>query len=295
MLRRATAAYFFTSAQVETILGEIDAGGYVEAMVLFFSRVLDLEQHHMLDRLQSLLPTEPMRSEYAHRIGPANTFNPLWPDGMYELNLKAPEDRAVAQMLAELSGEPGENWIDETYDEMPFDLGKAWLTAVPDRGHVHLEFRTSPGTASYTMRCALARRHLMPGPNRWQVIPPDRVISKEREADPRSFDDMTDRSDLVLDADGTLKTLRSVFLDCDRDRSGYLGRNEFVAATYRLLGGVSLESIHFVWEAHTKSLHDEQSQGPLAGVCAGQGPLAGASTKTVRDPPFVCVRTCLAG
>lgn len=43
----------------------------VEAMVLFFARVLDIEVHHRPDRLQSLLPNGSV-DQYRKRIGAAN-------------------------------------------------------------------------------------------------------------------------------------------------------------------------------------------------------------------------------
>ena len=49
------------------------------------------------------------------------------------------EDRSVAAMLVVLAAEPGENWLDETYNGMPFDLGKAWETAVPTLGAARIK------------------------------------------------------------------------------------------------------------------------------------------------------------
>ena len=151
LLRRATAAYYFNSAQVEAILAEMSVTGHVEAMVMFFARVLDLEFHHQHSRLQLLLPNPEQRAQYAKRIGPANLFNPLHPDGHYNLHLRSAEDRSVATMLAELSGEPGENWLNETYDGMPFDFGPHLLGG-EHNGHVELDFCTGAGTASFTPR-----------------------------------------------------------------------------------------------------------------------------------------------
>jgi len=42
-------------------------------------------------------------------------------------------------MLVVLAAEPGENWLDETYNGMPFDLGKAWETAVPTLGAARIK------------------------------------------------------------------------------------------------------------------------------------------------------------
>ena len=145
LLRRATATYYFTSLQVEQVLEQLAAPARVEACVLFFARVLDLEVHHAPARLAQLLPQPDQRLQYRSRIGAANILNPIQPDATYELDLRVPEDRSVATMLVVLAAEPGENWLDETYNGMPFDLGKEWEKSVPELGLVNFEFRTGPG------------------------------------------------------------------------------------------------------------------------------------------------------
>ena len=98
----------------------------------------------------------------------------------------------------------------------------------------------------------------MPGKDRWRALAPELIAPACVRMSPDEFDDTTDRSGLALDADGTLKPLRAVraallprkltlspveldatvvrqvFLDCDRDRSGFLSRAEFAAAMARL-------------------------------------------------------------
>ena len=62
--------------------------------------------------------------------------------------------------------------------------------------------------------------------------------SKKRVAFPgggqEDWDDHTDISRLCLDADGTLKTVDDVFRDFDRDRSGQMDFDEYLAAMSRL-------------------------------------------------------------
>ena len=72
LLRRATATYYFTSLQVEQVLEQLAAPARVEACVLFFARVLDLEVHHAPARLAQLLPQPDQRLQYRSRIGAAN-------------------------------------------------------------------------------------------------------------------------------------------------------------------------------------------------------------------------------
>lgn len=95
-------------------------------------------------------------------------FNPYMPDGHYELDLRihevnnpdatalkrwhtggcvtAPEqqhlaptslwqDRCVAEMLVVLAEEPGENFANESYNGMPFEVSVGWLTDVSSPGH----------------------------------------------------------------------------------------------------------------------------------------------------------------
>eukprot|EP01043_Picozoa_sp_COSAG02_P006678 COSAG02_NODE_193_length_29843_cov_30.519903_2_plen_74_part_00 len=50
---------------------------------------------------------------------------PIQPDGLYDLDLRVPEDRSVASMLVVLAAEPGENWLDETYNGKHDFLGAA--------------------------------------------------------------------------------------------------------------------------------------------------------------------------
>jgi hypothetical protein len=264
LLRRATAAFYFTSAQVEKLLDLISNAARVEAMVLFFARVLDIEVHHQPSRLQALLPGVAL-DQYRKRIGAANILCPIQPDGLYDLDLRVPEDRSVASMLVVLAAEPGENWLDETYNGMPFDLGKAWEKSVPPLGIVKFEFKTGKNTADLRLRCDLARRHLMPGRGRWKVLDPELIAPSCKDLDPDAFDDTSDLSMHCVDADGTLKPIHAVFKDCDRDRSGFLSRTEFVAAMGRLNCDASPSAVSKLWHAkhleRTEAARAAQSKG----------------------------------
>ena len=89
----------------------------------------------------------------------------------YHLNLKVADHRAVAALLVEMTEEPGENWLDETYNDLPFEMGVSWLTEVPKIGQLKLTFITHPKTANLFMRAKMAGRLLMPGPGRWKAVP----------------------------------------------------------------------------------------------------------------------------
>lgn len=156
--------------------------------------------------------------QYLRRIGPANVFNPYLPDGHYTLDLKCQDQRTLAWMMVQLSGEPGENMLNETFNGMPFEIGQHWLTEVPHIGVVNLDFVTGERTAGYTRRGELARAQLLPGPGRYRCIPSELAALKQ-DAD---FDPPLehDEADYCCDADGQLKSIQKVFNSFDRDRSG---------------------------------------------------------------------------
>ena len=77
---------------------------------------------------------------------------------------------------------------------MPFDLGKAWETSVPTVGKVKFEFKTGKGTADLRLRCDLARRHLMPGRDRWKALDSELIAPSCKDLDQDDFDDTSDLS-----------------------------------------------------------------------------------------------------
>lgn len=77
---------------------------------------------------------------------------------------------------------------------MLFDLGKEWEKSVPTIGLVKFEFKTGKGTADLRLRCDLARRHLMPGRDRWKALDSELIASSCRALDPDDFDDTSDLS-----------------------------------------------------------------------------------------------------
>jgi hypothetical protein len=78
----------------------------------------------LLDEPGRLYPrTEEWVAQFYSRIGPANAFNPFIPDGYYRLNLRNTDERAVAACLVELGvKEAGENFREETYNGIPFEV-----------------------------------------------------------------------------------------------------------------------------------------------------------------------------
>lgn len=168
MIRRCTNECYFSADQVRKVMKLMPPNARVEAMVTLFSRITDLENH----TAHEILTEEDEYATYRKRVGIANIFNPFRADVHYELNLKIPDERAVAALLVEMTDEVGENWVDETYNGMPFEMGISWIQeGPPTLGILSLRFVTNPGTANLFMRARMAKRLLMPGPGRWRAVP----------------------------------------------------------------------------------------------------------------------------
>ena len=135
---------------------------------------------------------------------------------------------------------------------MPFKLSPSWAEpgdkcGVPKQGTISLQLCTAPGTLDLSLRTGIAKRLLMPGPGRWRCVPTglvdqdpstacinvcDEPLQKGGGED--EWDDHTDTSLLCLDADNCVKTVDEVFRDFDRDRSGQMDFDEYLAAMERL-------------------------------------------------------------
>lgn len=67
--------------------------------------------------------------ELCHRIGYLNIVNPLKPDRYYSLDLRIWEQRELCKVFIKLAiEEPGENWVDETYQWSFYDEPLAGTT-----------------------------------------------------------------------------------------------------------------------------------------------------------------------
>jgi hypothetical protein len=131
-----------------------------ELAILLFGRTVDLLQ---FKKVMHFFSNEE-RMDIYHRLGPLNALNPMDPDGRWQLALPTLDDNAVAHMLVLLAvGEPGENWLDETYglseDKMrSFDLPAPWLTEVPKRGFLDLVYFTSAQYVDMELRESLVSK-----------------------------------------------------------------------------------------------------------------------------------------
>lgn len=128
-------------------------GSYrVEIVVLLFDRVIDM---HNFDFVLHELTAEEIGCIYC-RLGILNLFNPMKPDGAWELDVSRREERIVVKMLALLAvQEPGPNWASQTFrwtrdmDCMPgWELTNLWLVenSMPRKGIINVTYYSGEGT-----------------------------------------------------------------------------------------------------------------------------------------------------
>ena len=100
-------------------------GSYrVELVVLLFHRLTDVQNFDLITK--RLMPYE-IACLYC-RIGYLKLFNPMKPEGSHFLNISNREERILTKLMGALSAvEPGENWIDETFQwELEMDPIPGW-------------------------------------------------------------------------------------------------------------------------------------------------------------------------
>ena len=184
IIRRCSIQYYFSSEQVMRLLeavpddhsfadnplvGKPVGTRHVELLTTVFSRITDLEVMDFaaalghttydadgygtvdVDEIQFLRENPPPYVTFTDRIGVANIFNPLRPEGEYALNLRVLDERATAQMLVLLSTEPGANMLGETYNGSEFPPLHAFEPRVDHADHCCLG-------SSVRGRCGLAHR-----------------------------------------------------------------------------------------------------------------------------------------
>jgi len=128
-------------------------GSYrTELAVSLFSRVVDPHNFELVMRV--LDPYE--AGCLVSRIGLLNIFNPMKPEGCWELDLGRYEERVVAKTMAALSVvEPGDNWLQKAFmwgrdlDPMPgWELVATWMNeeGFPKRGIITVEYYAGGGT-----------------------------------------------------------------------------------------------------------------------------------------------------
>jgi hypothetical protein len=125
----------------------------VELVVSLFSRVVDI---HNFEVVMSKLSPEEAGCVVA-RLGWLNIFNPMKPEGSYELNLGLWEDRQVAKALVLLAvGESGDNFAnakfqwDRDSESIPgWVLPQLWMAdaTMSTKGFLHVQYYSGEGKA----------------------------------------------------------------------------------------------------------------------------------------------------
>ena len=212
MLRRATIEFYFTAEQMKKILSLFPAESRVEAIVTLCSRIIDIERvrwHELTNAAQF--------AQLKDRLGIANLFNPMQPEGPYTLYLKRADERLVLSMLVKLiTMEPGKSCPDDLVEinDIPMNMsgmqGK-WLKAIPDvESVIKITFQCSKRSAAVRQRAIFARKLLIPGQGRWKAIPSE-LMPPDSEEIGKKLDAETEEYHMSLD--GSMRERRNVVLE----------------------------------------------------------------------------------
>lgn len=206
MLRRATLEHFFSVAQLEHVLKIVPRSHRIDAIVTLWAKITDIENFRVYDYLDFSALGQTHQAEHSEkhlqcgttidlasytqiseRIGAANLFNPLRPEGFYRLDLRSCDCRRTAACIMALTQERGEQLANQHYNDERFHAGQSWLTDIPHLGVFETEFVTPKHSANLFVRLDLARRLLMPGHGRgrWKAV---REELRESTGDPQEAD-----------------------------------------------------------------------------------------------------------
>ncbi|RHY65142.1 hypothetical protein DYB34_000420 [Aphanomyces astaci] len=145
-----------TFIQLAECFRDVDQGR-VDCVVTMLNHVLDLGD--LFTRVRaSWAPSEV--TSLVHRVGWLNIWNPAYAEMDYTLNLTVWEDHQVALILAQLGDiEPGENWVDETYNNLfGWELPLSWVQGkIPHVGRLYLRYTTG---LTHKYRVVSAREEL---------------------------------------------------------------------------------------------------------------------------------------
>ena len=202
MLRRATFEHYFDVAQLEHVLRIVPKCHRIEAIVTVWSQLTDLESFRVYDYI-GYDPTVTMAVDHVRdqksfdwraylevsdRIGPSNLFNPLQPEGYYQLDLRSRDCRTVAKCIMELTAEHGEHLFNQHFNDERFAANQTtWRAEVPHLGMFETEVKTPAKSANPYIRLDLGRRLLMPGHGhgRYKAVPEG---NWEEGVDPKEAD-----------------------------------------------------------------------------------------------------------
>ena len=104
----------------------------VEICVTAYARTLDYLGFYGIHGLFKCCLSRPERGMLKQRIGTLNMFHPAMAVDYYELDLSEKSDRWIMQELVHLSvEEPGQNCVNETYNDIDFPIPATWVNDVP--------------------------------------------------------------------------------------------------------------------------------------------------------------------
>ena len=104
----------------------------VRAAVTMFRRIIDWHgfEHTVFKKL-----TMSQRKGCGRRLGYHNLYDEITAVGYYELDLSNPQMRWVMGQITRLAIlEPGENMVEETYNDINFELPNGWTSDTPSKG-----------------------------------------------------------------------------------------------------------------------------------------------------------------
>merc|ERR1712070_659867 len=93
------------------------------------------------------------RDQLRNMLGPLSLFNPLVPDGHYNLDLSLNDCWLCARVLTDLADvEPGENWFGEQMNGVDFEFSDLWIAETPDKGILSLRYGCAKGNEDMKFR-----------------------------------------------------------------------------------------------------------------------------------------------
>jgi len=158
-LRKKSLRVYVSAVQMVELCNVFeDPAERCDAFVLLWPRLVDEENSQLMLQHFSTEENQHLR----HRLGHLALFNPIAPEGKYELDLSFHEQSSVAKLLLLLSvREPGQNLENEIYDDKPITIPKEWLANLPSTGILKLEYHTeSPENCLMDLRRSLAEQVL---------------------------------------------------------------------------------------------------------------------------------------
>ena len=185
LLRSLLGSAWITCNQAKLLLFEFpqfgpDSQPYREsALLIIFSRIIDLENFHNL--VEEVLPLDSHASVF-NRIGWLNVLNGFQMDRFFQIDLTTAEQRLTASIVAKLAAvEPGQNCLEPHFRRSVndnysrgWDIPANWIVespsgifeSVPHKGRFNVIYTSSPQKGCRivpSIRTAVQERYLLAG------------------------------------------------------------------------------------------------------------------------------------